>query len=523
MKKFLSVLLAAVVMLSVCSSFAAIAEETIATTEPVAKEGCVVENIGNITVTKFNSIWQEPTANTFSIITPGMSVSGLYYEKAYAKYNEELGCYEVVEKVANHRAYTQTVAEGYIGICFNYAPLTSAGSDIAKANWYVWQHIRVGDRLYLHNIDLRLQNLSITGAWGTASYKSDSYIEVHTVRDELPTVTPYSNRSIVAQGDSITVGGGWTSVWGDYFSTTVINSGFGGDTATANLAVRYNTYVAAFEPEIVFVSFGINDAFSAAPSTQLMENYKTALRNIYAKNTELGATTVFMTANVIKISAIESGVFNKGDYSSFGGEEAYLDQFINCMRQVADELGCVVIDLYSMWKEEGLSPDNIIDSCHPNGYGYDRNWVVQKDVLLKEMQTICGDDIRVLKGTTAQKAVDGLSECTVTVKDANGNIVTDMNTVLKNGYTVQYTYEEENIGTYTVTVIGADDDYLLGDVNKDGKINSLDAAKILKYDAKLTELAEDELVTADVNGDGKVNSLDAAKILKYDAGLIEEF
>lgn len=63
----------------------------------------------------------------------------------------------------------------------------------------------------------------------------------------------------------------------------------------------------------------------------------------------------------------------------------------------------------------------------------------------------------------------------------------------------------------------------LGDVNGDGKINSLDAARILKYDAGIAVLAEDELAAADVNGDGKINSLDAARILKYDAGLIESF
>ncbi len=64
---------------------------------------------------------------------------------------------------------------------------------------------------------------------------------------------------------------------------------------------------------------------------------------------------------------------------------------------------------------------------------------------------------------------------------------------------------------------------VIGDVNGDGKVNSLDAAFVLKYDAMLIELDDKQTEAADVNGDGTVNSLDAAQILKFDAGLISEF
>ncbi len=473
----------------------------------------VTEYIGNLNVGKFNDIWGGVTTNIVTLVTPGNTVTGLYYEKMYAKYNEEGGYYEVVEKVANHRSYTQAVQAGYLGIMLNYAPLTTAGSDIAKANWAVWQHIRVGDRLYLKNIDLELKNLQTSGVWGSSSYNSNSYIEVETVKPVYPTVTPYSNKSIVAQGDSITVGGGWTSVWSDYFSTTVINAGFGGDTSWASLSSRYETYVASHNPEIVFVSFGINDAFSAAPSTELMEKYKTALRGIYDANTELGATTVFMTANVIKIAAIQGGVFDKGDYSSFGGEEAYLDQFIDCMRQVAAEKDCVVIDLYQMWKDEGLSPDNIIDSCHPNGNGYDMNWTVQKPALIKNMKTICGDDIRVLYGTTAKHAIDGMPDCTVTVTDAEGNAVSD-STVLLDGYKVSYSYNEEgtehDLGTYVVETFEPQKAYIA----EDAKFSVRDDALYFTEAIEVSDVAAGILNSV-------VEATDDGEVLDNTATLVE--
>ncbi len=62
-----------------------------------------------------------------------------------------------------------------------------------------------------------------------------------------------------------------------------------------------------------------------------------------------------------------------------------------------------------------------------------------------------------------------------------------------------------------------------GDVNGDDKINSLDAAQILKHDALMIQLSDEALLAGDVNGDGKVNSLDAAQILKYDALIIDKF
>jgi hypothetical protein len=58
-----------------------------------------------------------------------------------------------------------------------------------------------------------------------------------------------------------------------------------------------------------------------------------------------------------------------------------------------------------------------------------------------------------------------------------------------------------------------------GDVNNDGRTNSIDAALVLQYDAGLIHSLPN-LVNADVNHNGAVNSVDAALILQFDAGLI---
>ncbi len=63
-------------------------------------------------------------------------------------------------------------------------------------------------------------------------------------------------------------------------------------------------------------------------------------------------------------------------------------------------------------------------------------------------------------------------------------------------------------------------EYILGDANDDGVVDSLDALRILRYAASLADLSPTGLKAADANGDGAVDSLDALRILRYKAGLI---
>lgn len=67
-------------------------------------------------------------------------------------------------------------------------------------------------------------------------------------------------------------------------------------------------------------------------------------------------------------------------------------------------------------------------------------------------------------------------------------------------------------------------EYVLGDVNRDGKINIFDATAIQRFSALYIDYFSDsQLELADTNFDGKVNIMDATEIMRYVAGYITKF
>jgi len=464
MKKILSLILTMVMLVS-CMSFV--------TANAADEEEFVTYSLGEMTLSHINpGLFPTDSNNMLAVFGPGNSLNGRYWTKIYAR-SDGAGSFIVEEKIGCHRAYNKTVENGCIALMIMYAPLSanSTTNNFAIKNWLVWDRIKVGDKLSISGVNWLKKTIDTTGTWTTASFTSNAKVKVTAVRPVSGPVTPYTDKTIVAMGDSITVGGGWTYDLGDAIYADVINSGFGGDTAHASLAARYDTYVAPYNPDIVIVSFGINDAVSSLAKPNLpaaLAQYEKALRDIYARNTAIGAKTVFQSANNIKIATFEDNV----SYVAYGGLQGWIDTVIGTMKAVAEEYDCVFIDLYSMWKEKGLAPTNLVDSTHPTEVGYDANL----ELIIPAFK----DNVNVLCDT--EEAFDW------------DNIPTG-----------EYEYD-----------IPVDN---LGDVNSDGKVNNLDATAILKYDAGIVN--EIDASVADVNGDGKVNNLDATMVLKYDAGIID--
>ena len=76
----------------------------------------------------------------------------------------------------------------------------------------------------------------------------------------------------------------------------------------------------------------------------------------------------------------------------------------------------------------------------------------------------------------------------------------------------------------TVEFAEAELPMIFGDINRDGKVNAVDALLVLKISAKiLSEANETQMYLGDVNGDGLLNATDALFILQKAAGIINKF
>ena len=75
------------------------------------------------------------------------------------------------------------------------------------------------------------------------------------------------------------------------------------------------------------------------------------------------------------------------------------------------------------------------------------------------------------------------------------------------------------VATFSVTKSWEKAPYTLGDVNQDGKVDSIDALRILQVTGGLYELTETERLAADMNRDGEIDSIDALLILQKNAGI----
>ena len=134
----------------------------------------------------------------------------------------------------------------------------------------------------------------------------------------------------------------------------IINRGIPGDTAEGGLA-RLRRHVLASEPDLVFVQFGLNDAFSGC-------SVESFARNI------IGIISGIQKASSAEILLMTSGALEDREYEIAG-------PFYERLAEVARQQSIPIALVHRYWEQKiagGVSFDTLVqaDRVHPTTEGY---------------------------------------------------------------------------------------------------------------------------------------------------------
>lgn len=131
----------------------------------------------------------------------------------------------------------------------------------------------------------------------------------------------------------------------------IINSGISGDNARGGNN-RYDRDVAKYSPDLVVVSFGLNDSCSGE---SYIETYLKNLGEIFDKTAAIGAECIFLSQNYMcsKVSCH----LPDGRPKEFAAtlceiqNSGRLKRFFDAAKALAKERGVKICDVYSAWEK----------------------------------------------------------------------------------------------------------------------------------------------------------------------------
>lgn len=125
----------------------------------------------------------------------------------------------------------------------------------------------------------------------------------------------------------------------------LVNAGVGGDTAGGGLA-RLEQDVLAHQPDVVTVSFGLNDTGKDAPA-----KFKDNVKEIVAALQKAKVKVVLVTSTPFDNNRHSWGKVQK--YQDQGGLDEYMDkELLDSVRKLAGDKGVPLCDLHALFQEE---------------------------------------------------------------------------------------------------------------------------------------------------------------------------
>lgn len=139
----------------------------------------------------------------------------------------------------------------------------------------------------------------------------------------------------------------------NYVPVNVINAGIGGITANASLG-RMESQVLAHNPDLVIICFGLNDVNGT------LENYLSALKEMFTRCKERNVDVIFMTPNMLNTRVAPDTAEVHFNYAGKTAEmqlSGKMDKFIYSAIDLAKEMSVTVCDCYSKWKKLSETED----------------------------------------------------------------------------------------------------------------------------------------------------------------------
>lgn len=139
----------------------------------------------------------------------------------------------------------------------------------------------------------------------------------------------------------------------DFMPINMINESISGTTARDSLS-RLQSRVLIHDPDLIIVCFGLNDVNNS------LDDYISALRDIFAQSTNAGCDVIFMTPNMLNTYVAKD---TPKQYYEYAGKtarmqnEGKMDAFMKEAVSLALSMGIAVCDCYSEWKELSKSRD----------------------------------------------------------------------------------------------------------------------------------------------------------------------
>lgn len=151
----------------------------------------------------------------------------------------------------------------------------------------------------------------------------------------------------------------------------IINAGISGDTANGG-AARFDRDIARFSPDLVVVSYGLNDCVCGGEAGK--EPYAAALLEIFEKVRSIGAEGIFLTQNYMCKSVSchlkEDVLRQSAESCAIPQKSGLLEEYFTAAKAECDSFGVRVCDVRKAWKkmdENGVDVTELLanKSNHP--------------------------------------------------------------------------------------------------------------------------------------------------------------